>query len=87
MLVRVFKMPVFSGGFRFGGGKPETFIEVDWFRDDPWAADDEKRPRYDTPEGRAAVAAFIKGKNYYVPDCAYLILHPLHPFTIGYSAP
>lgn len=82
-LVRVFEMPTFSGGFRFGGGKSETFVEVDWFRDD----DGLGAPDITTSEGRAAWEAFIKNKKYYKADRAFLVLHPSHPFTIGYLAP
>lgn len=42
---------------------------------------------FDTREGRARITDFIKQKRYYDPRKAYLILHPEHPFTIGYSAP
>jgi hypothetical protein len=82
MLVRVFEMPTFSGGFRFGAGKPETFIEVDWFRDDG-----PPTPDFGTAAGRGEVEQFIRGKVYFKPSRAYLVLHPEHPFTIGYNAP
>lgn len=81
-LVRVFEMPKFSRGLRFGGGKPKTFLEVDWFRDDG-----PPTPDITTPDGRAAWENFIKGQRYYKTDRAFLVLHPIHPFTIGYEAP
>ena len=36
---------------------------------------------------RMAIAEFIRGKRYFDPDKAYLVLHERHSFTIGYSAP
>lgn len=86
MLVRVFEMPTFSGGFRFGGGKPETFIEVDWFRDDPPISPEFAGPSFATTEGRAQIADFIRAKNYFRLGKSYLVLHPQHPFTVDYEA-
>jgi hypothetical protein len=84
MLIRVFEIPKPTGTFHFGGGEPQTFVEVDWFRDDPnpmmspdWG--------FDTPEGCKNIETEIRGKHYYRPDRAYLVLHPLHPFTINYD--
>lgn len=84
MLVRVFEMPAeFAAGFLFGGGRPATFTEVDWFRDDPETG----APDITTTEGRAAWEEFIRQKRYFKPGRSYLILHPVHPFTIDYVAP
>ena len=84
MLVRVFEMPdLRTDGFLFGGGKPQTFIQVDWFRAEP----EQGAPDFSTPQGRERAANFIRGKRYIKADRAYLVLHPIHPFTIGYEAP
>lgn len=85
MLVRVFEIPAPTGHFHFGGGEPQAFLEVDWFRDDPIAGINV--PSFATSDGRAQITAFIKAKRYFSPAKAYLVLHPEHPFTIGYSAP
>ena len=85
MLIRVFEIPPPTGNFHFGGGEHQSFVEVDWFRDDPLAGVDV--PSFATEEGRALVADFIKAKRYFSPDKAYLVLHPEHSFTIGYKAP
>ncbi len=40
MLIRVLEIAEPTGNFHFGSGEPQTFMEVDWFRDDqppgPW---------------------------------------------------
>ena len=79
-LVRVLEIAPPDGKFCFGGGRPRIFHEQDWFRDD-------ETDMMETPEGRAQIVEFIKGKNYFNPAKAYLVLHELHTFTIGYSAP
>lgn len=85
MLVRVFEIPPPTGNSHFGGGERQIFVEVDWFRDDPNPVIEV--PSFDTVEGREAITNFIRGKKYFDPNKAYLVLHPEHPFTIGYSAP
>jgi hypothetical protein len=85
MLVRVFEIPPPTGRFHFQGGEPQTFVEVDWFRDDP--APDMDRPDFGSLEGRQIITEFIQGKRYYRGDRSYLVLHPLHSFTINYAAP
>jgi hypothetical protein len=85
MLVRVLEIPKSSGRFHFDGGEGQTFIEVDWFRDDRSPGDD--RPDYSTTDGRQRIEEFIRAKRYFSEKKAYLVLHPVHPFTIGYSAP
>jgi hypothetical protein len=81
MLVRILEIPPTSGEFHFGGGKPQVFWEVDWFRDDSDPS------HFATTEGRQKIIDFIKTKKYFKSDRAYLILHPLNTFTINYSAP
>lgn len=85
MLVRVLEIPAPTGNFHFGGGERQTFVEVDWFRDDPQPGID--MPSFSTEDGRAKVTEFIRTKRYFDPAKAYLVLHPEHPFTIGYRAP
>lgn len=81
-LVRVFEMPQeFAKGFLFSGPRAATFMEVDWFRDE------DGNPSFATEEGRTAVAEFLRVKNYFRRDRAYLVLHPQHSFTIDYEAP
>lgn len=79
MLVRVFEIPPPTGNFHFGGGEPQMFLEVDWFRDDIGMLK--------TEAGIAACIEFIKLKNYFNPHLAYLVLTQDVSFTIGYSAP
>ena len=79
MLIRILEIPPSSGNFHFGGGEPQEFVEVDWFRDDAWLIA--------TEDGRNGIADFIRQKRYFDPSKAYLVLHPTHTFTIGYSAP
>lgn len=79
-LIRVFEMPAeFPRGYCFGGGNPTSFQMVDWFRDDLGMMEGES--------GRSELAEFIRGKRYFKPDRAYLVLHERHSFTINYSAP
>ena len=85
MLIRILEIPEPSGNYHFGSGEPQTFVEVDWFRDDPLMGQ-EGPGMMETEEGRAQIADFVKGKRYYDPTKAYLVLHPGHSFTINYSA-
>ena len=93
-LIRVLEIPgTFPDGFRFGGGEPITFSEVDWFQDaleTPvgliFQTEAERAGRsISTPEGRAALREFIVAKPYYQPDRAYLVLSSHGVFTIGYG--
>ncbi len=84
MLIRILELPKqFPTGFHFGGPAPVTFLEHDWFRDDPETGS----PDFSTADGRASVEKFIRGKKYFHEDRVYLVLHPKYPFTIGYEAP
>lgn len=84
MLIRVLEIPSSSGEFHFKGPEPQTFLEVDWFQDENPMSDGKMM---DTEEGRAQIAEFIKGKNYFNPNKAYIVLHQEHTFTVGYIAP
>lgn len=79
MLIRVLEIPPSSGDFHFQGGESQTFVEVDWFRDD--------KGMMANPEGRDFIRHFIIDKNYYDPAKSYLVLHPKNSFTINYEAP
>lgn len=81
MLVRVLEIPPPTGKFHFAGGEPQIFIEVDWFRDDPSLSE---KPDFATAEGRQQISDFVKAKRYFSPGKAYLVLHPIYPFTINY---
>ncbi len=82
-LIRVLEIPKPTGNLHFREGEPQTFIEVDWFRDENPLTDD---LMMDSEDGRRNITKFIKGKRYFNPDKAYLVLHESHTFTIGYSA-
>jgi len=79
MLIRVLEIPSSSGNFHFSVAEKQTFLEVDWFRDETGMMS--------TEEGRNQIADFIRRKQYFRYDRAYLVLHQNHTFTIGYSAP
>lgn len=81
-VVRVLEIPPSSGQFHFNGPEAQTWIEVDWFRDDPQPGSLD----WSTPGGRAGATEFIKAHRYFDPKKAYLVLHPQHPFLIGYDA-
>lgn len=78
MLVRVFEIPDGSGNYHFGGGEMQSFVEVDWFRDDSLDC---------TQENQVAYTKFIRNKGYFNPQKAYLVLCPRYSFTINYRAP
>ncbi len=82
-LVRVLEITSPSGKFHFDGGEPQTFVEVDWFRDEQ--PDDPDWMQ--TEEGRTEIANFVKNKRYFDSTKAYLILHQDYSFTINYHAP
>lgn len=83
-LIRVLEIPKSTGNFHFRAGEAQTFVEVDWFRDeDPLT----EELMMNSEDGRGQIAEFIKQKRYFNPSKAYLVLHESHSFTIGYSAP
>ena len=81
-LIRVLEIPRGDGNFRFSGGSPQTFMEVDWFRDD-----EPHFPQMKNPEDRQAFIDHVTSKKYYDPAKAYLVMHQDASFTINYSAP
>lgn len=80
MLIRVFEIPAKTGTFHFGGGEPQAFVEVDWFRDDEYSPGD------DPAKWQSDMRGFIEKKRYSRGQ-PLLVLHPTHPFTINYEAP
>lgn len=71
---RVYRLPPkLTNGFCFGGGKPITFQNVDWF-DVP--------PDYAT---RERIEKHVRSKNYFAADAVFLVLcdDPRLTFTIG----
>lgn len=89
MLIRVFEIPPPDGQFCFGGGKPMTFREVDWFRDDlpEMRPEPRDKPLMGRPEGQSMIREFVAAKVYFDSRKAYLVLSEGGSFTIGYSAP
>ena len=86
-LIRVFEIPPPDGQHCFGGGKPVTFVEVDWFHDALEAlpsVENREALSITRPEGHEFLADFIRGKTYFDARKAYLVLHPSVSFTIGY---
>lgn len=91
MLIRIFEIPMSDGKFVFGG-RPKTFIEVDWFRDaleqrEQLGWSDNDCPTITTAQGRTLLEEYIKTKSYFSAEKAFLVLAQEHSFTIGYSAP
>ena len=75
--VRVYRLPAkLTDGYCFGGGRPITFINVDWF----------EVPIID---GRPRLVEFIKTKRYYDPAAQFLVIgdHPDFTFSIFPEAP
>lgn len=72
--VRVYRLPEkLTNGFCFGGGKPISFLNVDWF---------------DAPteyQSREKIEQNVRAKKYFDPNAAYLVLtdDPALTFTIG----
>lgn len=70
--VRVYRLPAkLTDGYCFGGGRPITFTNVDWFE-------------AVISEGQAGLVEFIKKKQYYDSSSRFLVIgdHPDLTFTI-----
>jgi len=76
MLIRALKIAPTDGGFRFGDGQPQTFVEVDWFRDDDYPL---------TLDTEMDYWRFLESKVYN-DGSPLLVLSPRHSFTINYEA-
>ena len=87
MLIRVLEIPSPTGNFHFSGGEPQTFVEVDWFRDENHPDHEPDFEMMTIQEGQTAIEEMIRGKKYFSSDKAYLVLAQENSFTIGYSAP
>lgn len=80
-LIRVFLIP--APNFHLGSSDPQTFFEVDWFRDDMLLA---------LPEGgpdvwQESLTGFIKKKGYFDGRPLLVMAGDGRAFTVGYSAP
>lgn len=63
-MIRVYRLPErLTDGFCFAGGKPITFLNVDWF-DIPASME----------VSREQIIENVVGKNYYDPAARYLVL-------------
>lgn len=91
-LIRVFEIPPPDGRYTFGRGNRAPFVEVDWFHDALGSGvhfetiGERKAHSITTDEGRAALEKYIREKQYFREDRAYLVLCPLESFTINYDA-
>ena len=75
-LIRVFEIPKPNRKYCFGAGVPQSFVNVDWFRDDHDPL---------TPDTVEEYKEFIKRKSYFSPHKSLLVLHPTCSFTMGYD--
>lgn len=75
-LIRVFEIPAPIGKFVFGGS-PQTFVNVDWFRDDEMPA---------TANWEHELRAFILGKRYNRGQPLLVMAGDGRAFTINYEA-
>lgn len=74
-LVRVFELPVEGpSGYRFGGGVPVSFLEVDWFNALPPLGEDLPDPLKDADHWEAEMREYIAAKRYVQPGRRYLVL-------------
>jgi hypothetical protein len=78
-LIRVFEIPPPLHDFVFEG-KPQAFVNVDWFRDDHMG-------EMTRVEWEAALRQFIAKKNYAQRGRPLLVLGEKWSFTINYEAP
>ena len=66
------------------------FLEVDWFHDisqEPaMVKGDHRAFSISTPEGRGKLEEMLRTKDYFDEHKAYLVLCPMHSFTINYHA-
>ena len=82
-LIRVLEIQPSDGHFRFGGGQPYPFVEVDWFHDGSQISPD--YPTIADEDGRRLLEENIRQKNYFNESKAYLVLSALGTFTINYQ--
>lgn len=75
-MIRVYRLPErLTDGFCFQGGKPITFTNVDWF----------DAPPLDMGISREDIEAEVRGKRYFDPRTAFLVLddRPGETFVIA----
>lgn len=75
-LIRVFEIPPPIGEFVFGG-KPQSFLNVDWFRDDGI---------YPTEDWEKTLREFVLGKRYNRGQPLLVMAGDGRAFTINYEA-
>lgn len=76
---RVFLMPVgYPEGYCFGGGKPVTFVMVDWFHPIPQEDLSESGALKSWEEYEESLIAFLRQKQYVTtrvyPDSSFLVI-------------
>ncbi len=80
-LFRVLEIAPTSGNFCFGGGNPQTWLEVDWFTDEG------AETIFGRPLTIDDVRSNVEQKRYIKPGKGYLVLctDGEMTFTINYS--
>ena len=81
--VRVYRLPgKLTDGFCFGGGRPITFLNADWFDVPPEAIAEAARKGTTT---RQMLEDFIRLKGYFDERAAFLVISsdPALTFVIG----
>lgn len=69
VLIKVYRLPVkLTDGFAFGGGRPITFTNVDWFNAFVGMTRDD-------------LEKFVRSKKYVMPGAKYLVLCDLPDMT------
>ena len=77
-MIRVYRLPEkLTDGFCFGGGKPITFTNVDWFDVPP--------PDMGITLTREMVEDHVRAKDYFTPGARFLVLddRPGETFVMG----
>ena len=78
-MMRIFQVPVeYPMEYCFEGGKPASFLMVDWFnpieQDKFWGDKNVTMNDEDLEKHHEMVRNFIKGKTYYNPAYKYLAI-------------
>lgn len=78
-LIRILRIPPHSGAFLFSGPERQTWLEVDWFRDDAIATSVTREI------WEQSMHLHIGKKAYFKTPGALLVLGEKWSFTIHYS--
>ena len=74
-MVYVYRLPTnLADGYAFGGGKPITFQNIDWFN----GADG---------MDREMLEAYVRGKSYVKPGQTFLVMSPENDLTFTFTQP